>query len=80
MSAPLAVRLDDAILAWLPYAVLIVGQSVFSALCSQLKFTRSVKFNCELIMINNEHSCLSKTLYSDLQVTITTWNNLLPLY
>ena len=80
MSAPLAVRLDDAILAWLPYAVLIVGRSIFGALCSQLRFTRSVKFNYELIMINNEHSCLSKTLYSDLQVTFTIWNNLFPLY
>ena len=80
MSAPLAVRLDDKILAWLPYAALTVGQSVFGALCSQLKFTRSVKFNCELKMINNEHRCLSKTLYSDLQVTFTTWNNFLPLY
>ena len=56
MSAPLAVRLDDTILAWLPYAALIMGQSVFVALCSQLKFTRSVKFNYKLIMINNKHS------------------------
>ena len=72
MSAPQAVRQDYTILAWLPYAVLIVGRSVFGAMCSQLKFTRSVKFNCELIMINNEHSCPSKTLYSDLQVTFTT--------
>ena len=80
MSAPLAMQPDDTILAWLPYAALIVGRSVFGAMCSQLKFTRSVKFNCELIMINNEHSCLSKTLYSDLQVTFTTWNNFLPLY
>jgi|LakMenEpi03Aug12_release.lakeMendotaPanAssembly.Ray.scaffolds.fasta_scaffold734362_1 hypothetical protein len=80
MSAPLAVWLDDTIFAWLPYAALIVGGSVLGPLCSQLKFTRSVKFNYELIMINNEHSCLSKTLYSDLQVTFTTWNNLLSLY
>ena len=47
MSAPQAVRQDYTILAWLPYAVLIVGRSVFGAMCSQLKFTRSVKLNCE---------------------------------
>jgi hypothetical protein len=40
MSAPLAVRLADTILAWLPYAALIVGRSVFGALFSLLKFTR----------------------------------------
>ena len=57
MSAPLTVRLDDTILALLPYAALIVGRSVFGALCSQLKFTRSVKFTYKLIMINNKHSC-----------------------
>ena len=49
--------IDDTILAWLPYAALIVGRSVFGALCSQIKFTRSVKFNYKLIMINNKHSC-----------------------
>ena len=57
MSAPLAVRLDDTILSWLLYAALIVGRYVFGALCSQLKFTRPVKFNYKLIMINNKHSC-----------------------
>ena len=46
--------IDDTILIWLPYAALIVDRSVFGAMCSQLKFTRSVKFNCELIMINND--------------------------
>ena len=39
------------------YAALIIGRSVFGALCSQLKFARSVKFNYKLIMINNKHSC-----------------------
>ena len=48
--------IDDTILAWLPYAALILGRSVFGALCSQLKFARSVKFNYKLIMINNKHS------------------------
>ena len=46
MSSLLAVRLDEyTILAWLPYAALIVGQSVFGELCPQFKFTRYVKFN-----------------------------------
>ncbi len=40
---------------------------LFGALCSQLKFTSSVKFNYKLIMINNKHSCAwnwKKFLYS----------------
>ena len=37
MSAPLAVWLDDTILAWLPYAALIVGRSVFGVHNSKLQ-------------------------------------------
>ena len=37
MSAPLAVWLDDTILAWLPYAAFIVGRSVFGVHNSKLQ-------------------------------------------